>query len=95
MFSPDGTLYAFAPRTETQTGKQSFYSITPRLETFTLRQGNVSPDTIYSADIIQVSQDPILDGKGKRIMLKAAKGIAFGTGFRIKKGASLICRTRF
>lgn len=94
MFAPDGTMYAFAPITETQTSKQSLYSITPRLEAFTLREEDVHPDTIYSADTITVEEKLELS-KGTRIMLKAEKGIAFGTGFRVKKGASLICKTGF
>jgi len=95
MFAPDGTLYAFTAITKMQQGKQSLYSITPRLNAFTLRQEDVRPDTIYSADMIRVSKDLELDGRGKRIMLKAEKGIAIGTGFRVKKGVRLICKTGF
>jgi hypothetical protein len=94
LFAPDGTLYAFAAMTPTQSGKQSLYSITPSQSTFTLDSDNVQTNTIYSADTIRVANKLQLDAT-TNIILKAKDSISFGKPFTVKKGARLSCKIGF
>jgi hypothetical protein len=87
LFGHDGTLVA---RTE---GRR-LYAITPSQPSLTLDQDIVHTDTIYSADTIRVANDLQL-AEATTIMLKARDAIRFGTGFTVKKGARLICKTGF
>ncbi len=88
LFSPDGTLYARNIKNKKLT------LVLPNRQALTLNPDNFQNDTIYSADALRVAKNMRLVPTAN-IALKASDSISFGTGFSVKKGARLTCKTGF
>ena len=92
MLGPDGTLW-----TNNKNGKALFAFIPRYAEAdLTLKQEDLKTATVYRATgRLTVAAGGVTLAKGTDIVLQAQKGITFSTGFRVEKGAGLICRTGF
>ncbi len=88
LFAPDGTLYARNKKT------RQLALILPTLDKVTVSSDNLQNHTIYSADTVRIAPGLQLDRKVS-IALKARDSISIGRGFRVQKGARLICKTGY
>jgi len=92
MLGPDGTLWS------NNKHGNALFAFKPRYTEpdLTLKQADLKTATVYRASgRLTVAAGGVTLAKGTDIVLQAQKGIAFSTGFRVEKGADLLCRTGF
>ena len=87
MMGPDGTLWA------NNKNGSSLYAFEPTYKeaNLNLKQADIKNQTVYRAAGEISAGQLVLDNVN--IMLQAKNGIKFSKGFKVKKGASLLCRT--
>lgn len=95
MMAPDGTLWA------NNKGAQSLYAFKPKYtDPNPTVSGTVTTRTVYRAtDKLAVAGNVTVPAgtaeSPTQVIFEAQNGISFSPGFKVEKGASLLCRTGF
>lgn len=94
--APDGTLWT------NNTKENKLYALKPTYATpnLTVKPADIKTHTVYRANgDLTVAENVTISGKGEKpgmeVLFEAKDSISFAKGFRVEKGASLLCRTGF